>query len=218
MGRHSKQTTSLTKKALAGAAATAAFAGLMAPEATAAPDSDWDRLAQCESGGNWAINTGNGYHGGLQFSASTWQAFGGGQFAPTANLASREQQIIVAERTLAQQGWGAWPACSARLGLSSAPTNRDAQATAPAPAPAPARAAVASPDAAQRQAENPVDALYRQLGSSLSNYGLAIPAQIQQSYAANRNNYDAFYNQNAALINAVRSGDLATIGAALLNR
>ena len=112
MGRHSKQTTSLTKKALAGAAATAAFAGLMAPEATAAPDSDWDRLAQCESGGNWAINTGNGYHGGLQFSASTWQAFGGGQFAPTANLASREQQIIVAERTLAQQGWGAWPALS----------------------------------------------------------------------------------------------------------
>ncbi|OIR42176.1 resuscitation-promoting factor Rpf1 domain-containing protein [Corynebacterium sp. NML130628] len=220
MGRHSKQTTSLTKKALAGAAATAAFAGLMAPEATAAPDSDWDRLAQCESGGNWAINTGNGYHGGLQFSASTWQAFGGGQFAPTANLASREQQIIVAERTLAQQGWGAWPACSARLGLNSAPTNRDAQAAAPAPAPAPApaRAAVASPDAAQRQAENPVDVLYRQLGSSLSNYGFAIPAQIQQSYAANRDNYEAFYNQNAALIDAVRSGDLAAIGAALLTR
>lgn len=215
MGRHSKQTTSLTKKALAGAAATAAFAGLMAPEATAAPDSDWDRLAQCESGGNWAINTGNGYHGGLQFSASTWQAFGGGQFAPTANLATREQQIIVAERTLAQQGWGAWPACSARLGLNSAATNRDAQAAAPAPAPA--RAAVASPDAAQRQAENPVDALYRQLGSSLSNYGFAIPAHIQQSYAANRANYDAFYSQNAALINAVRSGDLAAIGAALLN-
>ena len=216
MGRHSKQTTSLTKKALAGAAATAAFAGLMALEATAAPDSDWDRLAQCESGGNWAINTGNGYHGGLQFSASTWQAFGGGQFAPTANLATREQQIIVAERTLAQQGWGAWPACSARLGLNSAATNRDAQAAAPAPAPA--SAAVASPDAAQRQAENPVDALYRQLGSSLSNYGFAIPAHIQQSYAANRANYDAFYSQNAALIDAVRSGDLAAIGAALLNR
>ena len=74
----------------------------------------WDRLAQCEAGGNWAANTGNGYSGGLQFAASTWQAYGG---SGSAHTASREEQIRVAERVLAGQGWGAWPACSARLGL-----------------------------------------------------------------------------------------------------
>ena len=77
----------------------------------------WDRLAQCESGGNWAINTGNGSFGGLQFAQGTWEGFGGGTFAPRADLASREQQIIVAERTLRGQGWGAWPACSRKLAL-----------------------------------------------------------------------------------------------------
>ncbi len=92
------------------------------PEPAPAPNYEpgstvWDSLAQCESGGNWAINTGNGYYGGLQFSASTWTAYGGGAYAPTANLASREQQIAIAERVQAAQGWGAWPACAAELGL-----------------------------------------------------------------------------------------------------
>lgn len=77
----------------------------------------WDTLAQCESGGNWSINTGNGYHGGLQFSASTWAAYGGTQYAPTADQATREQQIAIAQKTQASQGWGAWPACTARMGL-----------------------------------------------------------------------------------------------------
>jgi hypothetical protein len=77
----------------------------------------WDRLAQCESSGNWAINTGNGFYGGLQFLPATWDGFGGGAFAPRADLASREQQIIVAERVQARQGWGAWPECSRKLGL-----------------------------------------------------------------------------------------------------
>ena len=74
----------------------------------------WDKLAQCESTGNWSINTGNGFSGGLQFTKSTWRAFGG---EGLAHQASREEQIIVAERVLAQQGWGAWPACSRKLGL-----------------------------------------------------------------------------------------------------
>jgi hypothetical protein len=78
----------------------------------------WDRLAQCESGGNWSINTGNGYFGGLQFHPATWRGHGGGEFAPSAHQATREQQIAVAERVLTTQGWGAWPACSRRLGLS----------------------------------------------------------------------------------------------------
>lgn len=86
--------------------------------APAAPSgSVWDRIAQCESGGNWSINTGNGYYGGLQFSASTWRAFGGGQYAPYAHQATRAQQIEVAKRTQAAQGWGAWPSCTRKLGI-----------------------------------------------------------------------------------------------------
>jgi hypothetical protein len=77
----------------------------------------WDRLAQCEASGNWATHTSNGYSGGLQFVNSTWIGFGGGQFAPQAWQATREQQIVVAERVLASSGWGAWPACSRKLGL-----------------------------------------------------------------------------------------------------
>lgn len=77
----------------------------------------WDSLAQCEAGGNWAINTGNGFSGGLQFPPSTWLAYGGGQYAPQAHLATREQQIAVASKVQAGQGWGAWPACTAKLGL-----------------------------------------------------------------------------------------------------
>lgn len=77
----------------------------------------WDTIAQCEAGGNWAINTGNGFSGGLQFTPSTWLAYGGGQYAPEAHLASREQQIAVAEKVQAGQGWGAWPACTAKLGI-----------------------------------------------------------------------------------------------------
>jgi LysM repeat protein len=74
----------------------------------------WDRLAQCESGGNWGTNTGNGYSGGLQFAPGTWRANGG---SGSAHNASRAEQIRVAQRVLASQGWGAWPACSSRLGL-----------------------------------------------------------------------------------------------------
>ena len=76
----------------------------------------WDQLAQCESGGNWSINTGNGFTGGLQFLQSTWLAVGGGEFAPDAYLASREEQIIVAERLVAISGWGAWPGCTSKFG------------------------------------------------------------------------------------------------------
>lgn len=77
----------------------------------------WDQLAQCESGGNWSIDTGNGFSGGLQFTDSTWAAYGGTEYAPRASAATREQQIAVAEKVRAGQGWGAWPACSSQLGL-----------------------------------------------------------------------------------------------------
>ena len=74
----------------------------------------WDQLAQCESGGNWAINTGNGYYGGLQFTQSSWEAAGG---SGSPQNASKAQQIAAAENLQSMQGWGAWPACSSKLGL-----------------------------------------------------------------------------------------------------
>ena len=84
---------------------------------TGASGDVWDKLAYCESGGNWGINTGNGYSGGLQFLHASWRGYGGQEFAPLAYQASRGQQIVVAERILADVGWKAWPACTRKLGL-----------------------------------------------------------------------------------------------------
>ncbi len=85
-----------------------------APIDTSVDGGVWDRLAACESGGNWSINTGNGYYGGLQFSASSWRGVGG---SGLPHQASKAEQIARAEALKARQGWGAWPACSAKLGL-----------------------------------------------------------------------------------------------------
>ena len=117
-GRHRAPTNTgrlLARTAIAGAATVAPLA---AAPAAHAEGTVWDKLAQCESSGNWAINTGNGFSGGLQFTPSTWHAFGG---EGRAEDASRVEQIVVAERVLAKQGWGAWPACSRKLGLSGTP-------------------------------------------------------------------------------------------------
>lgn len=119
-GRHRKPTASAVNVAkVAFTGAVLGTGGLaLAGHAGAATDGEWDQVASCESGGNWAINTGNGYQGGLQFSPSTWSGHGGGEYAPSAHLASKEEQIAVAERVLASQGKGAWPTCG--TGLSSA--------------------------------------------------------------------------------------------------
>lgn len=101
-----------TKKKEAAPAPAAPPAGGTAPSG-----GNWAALAQCESGGNWHINTGNGYSGGLQFSASSWLGAGGGQYAPIAAGATPEQQIAVAENLRANGGWGHWPACASKLGL-----------------------------------------------------------------------------------------------------
>ncbi|MET8634252.1 transglycosylase family protein [Streptomyces sp. NPDC004096] len=127
-----KTRTTRTTVVLAGAALLAPL-GLLATtgEAAAADGGVWDRIAQCESGGNWHINTGNGYYGGLQFSAGTWRAYGGSAYASTADRASREAQIAVATKVQHAQGWGAWPVCSARAGASgSAPGTAGHQAAA----------------------------------------------------------------------------------------
>jgi hypothetical protein len=109
---------STVSRALTGSMAVAALTiggvGLSSTAASAQPRSPWDAIAQCESGGNWSIDTGNGYYGGLQFSAATWAAHGG---RGSAASATRAEQIAVGERVVAGQGWGAWASCSAALGL-----------------------------------------------------------------------------------------------------
>ena len=121
-------------------AVVAAPLALSTGTAHAAGTHNWDGVANCESGGNWGINTGNGYYGGLQFSQSTWAANGG---SGSAHNASKAEQIRVAENTLAVQGPGAWPTCGVNLssGASYSGTNTGGQQSAPAPvqqsAPAP---------------------------------------------------------------------------------
>ncbi|MDQ0581491.1 LysM peptidoglycan-binding domain-containing protein [Streptomyces rishiriensis] len=124
-GKHRRPSKATRVAALAGVTGVAIAAPLMAAgNASAATSSEWDAVAQCESGGNWSINTGNGYYGGLQFSASTWAAYGGTAYASTADQASKSQQIAIGEKVLAGQGKGAWPVCG--TGLSGAAYNGSA--------------------------------------------------------------------------------------------
>ncbi|PAZ16009.1 transglycosylase [Streptomyces sp. SA15] len=142
-GKSPNRSQTRTTAVLAGAALLAPLGLLAATGNAAAADGGvWDRIAQCESGGNWHINTGNGYYGGLQFSGSTWRAYGGTDYAPTADQAGKDQQIAVATKVQRAQGWGAWPTCSARAGASgsapdaaSAPSSGTAVKSAPSKAP-----------------------------------------------------------------------------------
>jgi len=112
---------------VAATAGVAAVAPLLASAPAHADSVNWDAIAQCESGNNWSINTGNGFYGGLQFTQGTWNAYGGGKYASTANRASRSQQIAVAEKVLQGQGIGAWPVCGKRAGSSASYTNRNSE-------------------------------------------------------------------------------------------
>ena len=114
-GTKPAEENSAAGKAGAGDSAQSGNTGAAAP--AVANGGVWDSIAQCESGGDWSINTGNGYSGGLQFDPGTWAAHGGTQYAPDASQATREQQIAVAEKIQASQGWGAWPACTSKLGI-----------------------------------------------------------------------------------------------------
>lgn len=137
MTAHSKQLTHRLALSLTGASAALAALVANAPGAAAASVGVWDKVARCESSGNWHINTGNGYYGGLQFTPSTWAAYGGRAYAPRADLATKREQITVAERVLKGQGPGAWPVCSVRAGLTRggpAPYSGSAQ-RAPKPVP-----------------------------------------------------------------------------------
>ncbi|MFJ9868278.1 transglycosylase family protein [Streptomyces sp. NPDC101165] len=152
-GKHRRPFKATRVIALAGVAGAVVAAPLMAAgSASAATASEWDAVAQCESGGNWSINTGNGYYGGVQFSASTWAAYGGTAYAARADLATKQQQITVAEKVLAAQGKGAWPVCG--TGLSSTPYSGTAAAPSSSSSSKTTTRAT-EPQAASRSAERP---------------------------------------------------------------
>jgi resuscitation-promoting factor RpfA len=124
-------TRNLTRAVVAGIVlagsplAMAGTANAATPKAPTASDDVWDQIAQCESGGRWNTNTGNGYSGGLQFSPSTWRAYGG---KGSASGASRAEQIAVAERVVSAQGWGAWPVCSRKVNAKAKSSARSVAA------------------------------------------------------------------------------------------
>lgn len=120
--QHLMNTRSTGSLAVVALTATGSLA-VINPAAQAATPQEWDEVAECESSGNWSINTGNGYYGGLQFVQSTWEAYGGLAYAPRADKATKTEQILVAERVLKGQGKGAWPVCG--KGLSSTPYKAD---------------------------------------------------------------------------------------------
>lgn len=129
--RHARNRRALRGGAVAVGAAVAGVSLLAGP--AQASEHDWSGVAQCESGGNWSTNTGNGFYGGLQFTAGTWNGYGGQQYASRADLASPAQQIAVAERVLGGQGRGAWPVCGVHLTGGSTQVAASArQAAAPA--------------------------------------------------------------------------------------
>ena len=127
-----------------------ALAGTPAQAATTV----WDRVAKCESGNRWGINTGNGYYGGLQFSSGTWRAYGGRKYGSQANKATKAEQIAIARRVLAGQGPGAWPTCSRRAGLTKANGKADKKAV-PATNPGATKAKSTKPVVKKAPAKKP---------------------------------------------------------------
>ena len=157
-GRHRRPPTPTNGGALARAAGVtavgAAIPVLTAGTAHAAAPGVWEKVAACESSGDWAAATGNGYSGGLQFSASTWSAYGGDRYASSANLATESEQIAIAQRVLRAQGPGAWPVCSVRAGLTRADGGATADPVGKTPA-APAAAHKASAEPSTRPKPKP---------------------------------------------------------------
>ncbi|NBH06900.1 transglycosylase family protein [Amycolatopsis sp. SID8362] len=196
-GKHRKMsaaTRTVARVAIAGIAVGAP----LAIAATPASATNWDAIAQCESGGNWSTSTGNGYYGGLQFTQSTWKAYGG---TGNPQNASREQQIAVAERVLQGQGIGAWPVCGKKGGGSSAPkakTNTTKKVTPKKSTTAPkAIAPKAAPAVSGVSSSNPAGDYTVVAGDSLSK--IAKQFNVQGGYAKLQE-LNAKYIPNADLI------------------
>jgi cell wall-associated NlpC family hydrolase len=187
-GKHRRFIPHRRRSAITVTGVSLAAGGLLAGTASAAPDVNWDAIAACESGGNWATSTGNGFYGGLQYTLSTWHANGGTGNPATA---SREQQISVAQRVLATQGIGAWPVCGRHAG-DSVPATSGKHAAPAAPkhaAPAVPAAPPALPAApAAPTATGPTKDYVVVSGDTLAQIATAqgVPGGWQQIYDANR--------------------------------
>ncbi|SFO99651.1 LysM domain-containing protein [Geodermatophilus dictyosporus] len=198
MAKHRAPRYVRTKKVIAkapvAAGATVVGLGVLSSPASAATGHDWTGVAQCESSGNWSTNTGNGYYGGLQFSQSTWAAFGGTDLAPRADLATPAQQVEVAERVLAGQGIGAWPSCGKHL------TDGTTAAAAEAPAAQPAAAQPAEQrDHDDHDHDHDADDYGRHAASG-SDYAVERGDTIQRIAAAHGEKWRDLYQRNAETI------------------
>ncbi|WP_084730087.1 transglycosylase family protein [Streptacidiphilus neutrinimicus] len=209
--------------AVAATLVAAPVAGLLcATSASAASVSTWDAVAQCESGGDWSINTGNGFYGGLQFTNSTWAAFGGTAYAAQANQATEGQQIAVAEKVLASQGPGAWPVCGPKAGLTAggAPASVDtssntgswssdaaASVQQSAPAPAPVKTAPAQAPAAPAPVHH---------SGATGNYTVKSGDTLSKIAAAHGTNWHSLYAANKSVIggnpNLILPGQVLNVG------
>jgi LysM repeat protein len=202
-GKHRKQSSAGRKVArlvIAGAVVGTPIAMATANAQAATGGTVWDQVAQCEASGNWAANTGNSFYGGLQFTHSTWQAYGGGAYAPDAHQASRDQQIQIAQRVLAGQGANAWPVCSKKAGLTSASgaaasvsitVAADPKPAAPAPKAKKAEPAPKAAPAPTAPLTQPSSGTYTvQAGDTLS----GIAGKLGQS------GWDALYQKNQGVV------------------
>ncbi|MFF1397236.1 transglycosylase family protein [Streptomyces sp. NPDC058287] len=153
-GRHRRPRQAPALIVAAGVAGSAIAIPLLgATSASAASTATWDKLAECESGGSWSADPGNGYYGGLQFSQETWENYGGLDFAPRADQASRSQQIAVAEKVLDDQGPRAWPVCSVTSGLTADDAAADVDPGAALPTPSASAGDSGSDDATKGDTE-----------------------------------------------------------------
>src|SRR4051812_16657051 len=184
MAKHRAPRYLRTKKVIArapvAAGATVVGIGVLSSPAQASTTHDWTGVAQCESRGDWNINTGNGYFGGLQFSQGTWAAFGGTALAPRADLATPAQQVQVAEKVLTGQGIGAWPTCGKKL--TEGTTAAAGQASAPA--------------AEQPAAPAPTE----QSAAPSGSYTVVRGDTVAKIAAANGQSWQDLYQRNAAVI------------------
>ncbi|MEV5281922.1 transglycosylase family protein [Streptomyces sp. NPDC051994] len=189
-------------------AAPVALLSVATGPAAAADSGVWDRIAQCESGGNWHINTGNGYYGGLQFDAGTWRAHGGGAYASTADRASRTEQIAVATRVQRSQGWGAWPSCSRQAGAyggapaAQAPAARRAAPAKPVRAAEPVKQAPRSAPQAAPKSHQPVAPLRTGSTPAAGTYTVRSGDTLSAVAAAHGTGWEALYAANRAVVGA----------------
>jgi LysM repeat protein len=210
---------------ITGVVVAAPVAGLVtATTASAASVSTWDAVAQCESSGNWAANTGNGFYGGLQFTPSTWAAFGGTQYAASADQATQGQQIAVAENVLASQGPGAWPVCGPQAGLTAGGAAADVSTassssnTASSDSSSSSSQSSAPAQSAPAQSSTPVQSSTPAQSStgSGSSYTVQSGDTLSGIAAAHGINWHTLYTENESTIgadvNLILPGQVLTIG------